>query len=218
MGDRKPKSPCVKRCKIDKDSGLCMGCQRTRREISSWRRLSTPPREEVLQVVQLRRSAAAAPGGQSRKALAKALCRLLADTHALSLKAHGHQWNARGPLSERLEPMLKNQRAELGAAADEIAGRIRALEVPVPDSVGAVRKLACVRQSARQPSTTKAMIRQLARDQAVAARSARSMLAAAHGARDEPCAQLLAQRAQVHERAAELLRALIRREAASRVV
>ena len=220
MGDRKPKSPCVKRCKIDKDSGLCTGCQRTQDEISSWKRLSTAQREEVLQAVQLRRTspAASAKGSQSHKSLAKALCRLLADTHALGLKAHSLRWNAQGPLSGTLQPVLEGQRAELGTAADQIAARIRALDAPVPDGVGAVRRLACVRQSAKKPSTARAMIRQLARDQAAVARSARSILAAARGAGDDPSAQLLARRVQAHEQAAERLRALIRREPASRPI
>lgn len=29
-------SPCVKLCKIDKDSGYCKGCFRTLEEISGW--------------------------------------------------------------------------------------------------------------------------------------------------------------------------------------
>lgn len=218
MGDKKPKSPCVKRCRIDRDSGLCVGCQRTRGEISNWKRLSAAQRAEVLQSIELRRASATATGkrSQPRKTLSKALCRLLADTHVLALKAHGLRWNLEGPLSVAVGPLLDEQRVELGAAADQLAQRIRELEAPVPDSVGAIRRLASLQRASKQAPNAKTMIRQLARDQAAIARSAHAMLVTAHSAEDGASAELLALRAQAHERAANMLRALTRQKPAPR--
>ena len=34
-----PQSPCVKVCVIHEESGLCMGCYRTRAEIAGWSRM-----------------------------------------------------------------------------------------------------------------------------------------------------------------------------------
>lgn len=55
MGKKKLKSPCIDICKIDKDSGLCRGCLRTRKEISRWSDYSTKERKAVLDVIETRR-------------------------------------------------------------------------------------------------------------------------------------------------------------------
>ena len=45
---KKAKSPCVDVCKIDKESGLCRGCLRTRKEIAKWKKYSKKERREIL--------------------------------------------------------------------------------------------------------------------------------------------------------------------------
>ncbi|MCP8938057.1 DUF1289 domain-containing protein [Alsobacter sp. SYSU M60028] len=54
-------SPCVRVCAIDVDTGLCIGCGRTRDEISSWPALTDPERLAVLRAVvgRLRESSGA---------------------------------------------------------------------------------------------------------------------------------------------------------------
>lgn len=216
MSDKKPKSPCVKHCKIDKVSGFCVGCKRTRSEISGWKRLSVVQRQEVLQAIELRRASAKTmpKGGQPRKALAKGLCRLLADTHALALKTHGLRWNLAGPLSAALGAWLDEQRADLGGAADQLAQRIRVLGATVPDGLDVLRRLSSLQQAARRTLTARALIRQHARDQAATAEAARSVLAAARSADDGAIAELLTLRVQAHDHAAKTLRALVRQEPA----
>ena len=41
-------SPCVKICVIDEESGLCTGCNRTRREIASWSSISNAERRKIM--------------------------------------------------------------------------------------------------------------------------------------------------------------------------
>lgn len=41
-------SPCVKVCVVDGESGLCLGCFRTLREIAGWGRLSEAERAAVM--------------------------------------------------------------------------------------------------------------------------------------------------------------------------
>jgi predicted Fe-S protein YdhL (DUF1289 family) len=41
------RSPCVKLCVMEPDSGFCMGCGRTRDEIASWISLSPAQRATV---------------------------------------------------------------------------------------------------------------------------------------------------------------------------
>ncbi len=49
-------SPCVKRCRVDPDTGRCEGCLRSIAEIANWTRMSNERRRRVL-----KRIAAAAP-------------------------------------------------------------------------------------------------------------------------------------------------------------
>ena len=44
---RQRHSPCVGVCKIDDDTGFCLGCARTRTEIAAWPSLTDPARDEV---------------------------------------------------------------------------------------------------------------------------------------------------------------------------
>jgi len=41
-------SPCIKVCKLDLDTGYCVGCGRTTDEIAAWMRLSPPERQGIL--------------------------------------------------------------------------------------------------------------------------------------------------------------------------
>ena len=48
-------SPCVMVCAVDGDSGLCLGCFRTLKEIAGWRALSDAERTAVMADLPLRR-------------------------------------------------------------------------------------------------------------------------------------------------------------------
>ncbi|MGV3666715.1 MAG: DUF1289 domain-containing protein [Leptospira bouyouniensis] len=41
------KSPCIKVCMMDPDSGLCAGCYRTIEEIGNWSSMTEEERESV---------------------------------------------------------------------------------------------------------------------------------------------------------------------------
>jgi uncharacterized protein len=41
-------TPCVKLCVVDPDSGICIGCGRTRSEIAGWIAMSPGARREVM--------------------------------------------------------------------------------------------------------------------------------------------------------------------------
>jgi len=47
------KSPCVSICALDIDD-ICMGCQRTAKEISAWGKMTNQQRREVLQQASTR--------------------------------------------------------------------------------------------------------------------------------------------------------------------
>lgn len=53
---KKLKNPCVGVCKIDRSTGWCQGCWRTKAEIRQWKDLSGKARRELLDLLTKRRS------------------------------------------------------------------------------------------------------------------------------------------------------------------
>ena len=143
-----------------------------------------------------------------REEIAAGLSRLLADSYTLYLKTHNYHWNVEGPLFNTLHQMFEVQYTELAAAVDEIAERIRALGVKAPGSYSAFLELASVEES-RGGESAENMIRELVLGQEAVVRTARNALPAANAANDEPTADLLTQRMQIHEKNAWMLRSML---------
>ena len=141
-----------------------------------------------------------------RRAIAEGLSRLLADTYTLYLKTHNFHWNVTGPQFNSLHLMFEGQYSELALAVDLIAERIRALGEPAPGSYSAFAKLSSISEATGVPKAEE-MVRILAEDQLAVVRTARAVFPLADAAHDEPTADLLTQRMQVHEKTAWMLRA-----------
>ena len=145
---------------------------------------------------------------QDRETIAAGLSRLLADSYTLYLKTHNYHWNVTGPLFNTLHLMFETQYTELATAVDEIAERIRALGLPSPGSYADFAGLTAV-EDAVGGERAEEMIRQLLIGQETVVRTARAAFPAADAAHDEPTADLLTQRMQVHEKNAWMLRSLL---------
>lgn len=145
---------------------------------------------------------------ESRKAIAEGLSRLLADTYSLYLKTHNFHWNVTGPMFQTLHLMFETQYNELALAVDLIAERIRALGFPAPGTYSDFAKLSSIEETPGVPKAEE-MIRLLVEGQESVARTARSIFPVAEKVNDEPTADLLTQRLQVHEKTAWMLRSLL---------
>ena len=143
-----------------------------------------------------------------RAAITEGLSRLLADSYTLYLKTHNYHWNVTGPMFQTLHLMFEQQYNELALAVDEIAERIRALGAPAPASYREFSALSSVTEDDDRPEATE-MIRRLVAAHETVARTARSVYPAVEAAHDEPTADLLTQRLQVHEKTAWMLRSLL---------
>lgn len=42
------KSPCINICAIDEETGLCIGCKRTRGEISAWTNAKNSEKKKII--------------------------------------------------------------------------------------------------------------------------------------------------------------------------
>jgi starvation-inducible DNA-binding protein len=146
---------------------------------------------------------------KDRETVAKHLSKLLADTYSLYLKTHSFHWNITGPQFNSLHTMFETQYNELWLAADEIAERIRSLDVVAPGSYGQFAKLTSIKEEASVPDW-KAMVTQLVEGHETVAHTARQAIKAADGAGDEGTADMVTGRLKEHEKTAWMLRSLLR--------
>ncbi len=143
-----------------------------------------------------------------RKEIAAGLSRLLADSYTLYLKTHNYHWNVEGPQFNTLHTMFETQYTELALAVDEVAERIRALGEPAPGSYKAFAALSSIDEQEGRLSADE-MIRDLVAGQEAVVRTARSVFPTVGRASDEPTADLLTQRMQIHEKNAWMLRSML---------
>src|SRR6187455_783475 len=160
-----------------------------------------------------RRSPGAPPidtgiAADDRAKIAEGLSRLLADNYTLYLKTHNFHWNVTGPMFNTLHLMFETQYNELWLALDAIAERIRSLGVPAPATAAEFAKLTSIQETTGQPSAEE-MIRLLVEGNEAVVRTARKVFPAVDAANDEPTADLLTQRMQIHEKNAWMLRSLL---------
>ncbi len=143
-----------------------------------------------------------------RQTIAEGLSRLLADSYTLYLKTHNYHWNVEGPMFTTLHLMFEEHYNELALAVDEIAERIRTLGEPAPATYREFSALSSIEEDTDRPDATE-MIRRLVAGHETVVRTARSVFPAVEAASDEPSADLLTQRMQVHEKTAWMLRSLL---------
>jgi starvation-inducible DNA-binding protein len=143
-----------------------------------------------------------------REEIANGLSRVLADTYTLYLKTHNFHWNVTGPMFQTLHLLFEEQYTEQWNAIDLIAERIRTLGFPAPGTYAAFSKLASIKETEGVPAA-KEMIKLLVEGNEAVVRIARSLFTRTDDAHDQPTADLLTQRMQVHEKNAWMLRSLL---------
>ena len=149
---------------------------------------------------------------KDRAAIAAGLSKLLADTYTLYLTTHNFHWNVTGPMFNTLHAMFMAQYTELWNAVDPIAERIRSLGHPAPGSYGQFGKLSSLPDAPATPPKALDMVRVLVAGHEAVARTARTVFPLADHADDQPTADLLTQRLDVHEKTAWMLRSLLETE------
>jgi starvation-inducible DNA-binding protein len=144
---------------------------------------------------------------QDRITIAEGLKRLLADSYTLYLQTHNFHWNVTGPRFRDLHLMFEEHYTELAVAVDDIAERIRTLDVPAPGTYKAFAELSSIKETEGVP-TAEAMVEILTRSHEQVVKTCREVLAPAQQAGDESTVALVSDRMRVHEKTAWMLRAL----------
>lgn len=143
-----------------------------------------------------------------REKIVRGLSALLADSYTLYLMTHNFHWNVTGPKFNDLHQMFMGQYTEQWNALDIIAERIRALGYPAPGTYKEFVKLASIKEVDGVPKAME-MVRYLMAAQEATARTARNLFPVVDAANDQPTADLLTQRLEIHEKTAWMLRSLL---------
>src|ERR1700743_533092 len=146
---------------------------------------------------------------KDREHVAQQLSQLPADHYSLYPKPHSFHWNITGPQFNSLHTMFETQYNELWLAADEVAERIRTLDVFAPGSYSQFGKLTSLKAEQGVPEW-KDMVGQLVEGHEIAAHTAHQTIKAADEAGDEGTADLVTGRLKEHEKTAWMLRSLLK--------
>lgn len=144
---------------------------------------------------------------QNRENIAEGLKRLLADSYTLYLQTHNFHWNVTGPSFRELHLMFEEHYTELATAVDDIAERIRTLDVAAPGTYKEFARLSAIEEVDGVP-VAKDMVDILTKGHEQVVKTCRDVLKQAQEADDESTASLVSDRMRIHEKTAWMLRAL----------
>jgi starvation-inducible DNA-binding protein len=142
----------------------------------------------------------------NRIEVAEGLKKLLADSYTLYLQTHNFHWNVIGPEFRALHLMFEEHYTELALAVDEIAERIRALDIAAPATYKEFSALSSIEEVAGLTDGAE-MVKILTQSHEQVIRTCRDVLKLAQDADDESTASVVSDRMLVHEKTAWMLRA-----------
>lgn len=145
---------------------------------------------------------------EQREAVAEGLKRLLADSYTLYLQTHNFHWNVTGPLFRQLHLMFEEHYTELATAVDDVAERIRTLDVHAPGTYKAFAELSSIKEVEGVPAAEK-MLEILTHGHETVVQTCRQVLKTAQDADDESTVALVSDRMRVHEKTAWMLRSML---------
>ncbi|PHS71010.1 MAG: DNA starvation/stationary phase protection protein [Methylophaga sp.] len=137
--------------------------------------------------------------------IAEGLKRLLADSYTLYLQTHNFHWNVTGVQFRELHLMFEEHYTELAIAVDDIAERIRTLDVAAPGTYKEFSKLSSIEEVEGVPSASE-MVDLLTKAHEQVIKTSREVLKLAQDADDESTASLVSDRMRIHEKTSWMLR------------
>ncbi|WP_075185325.1 Dps family protein [Teredinibacter haidensis] len=145
---------------------------------------------------------------ENRTAIAEGLKKLLADSYTLYLLTHNFHWNVTGPQFRELHLMFEEHYTELAVAVDDVAERIRTLDVIAPGTYKAFAALSSIKEVDEVPEASQ-MVEILTGAHEQVVKTCRTVLVVAQEAADESTASLVSDRMRIHEKTAWMLRAML---------
>ena len=121
---------------------------------------------------------------------------------------HNFHWNVTGPQFNSLHNMFMDQYTEQWTALDTIAERIRALGFPAPGTYKQFVKLTAIKEVEGVPKAEE-MVSLLVNAHETVAKTARAIFPIVDEVNDQPTADLITQRLEIHEKTAWMLRSTL---------
>lgn len=143
-------------------------------------------------------------------AVVSGLQTILADTYALMAQTHLAHWNVEGPHFFSLHAAFQTQYEELFEAVDEIAERLRALDVLAPGGLKTLAKLSAVQEGAVEPTPAKDFVAHLIDAHEVVLGTAKTVRDAAGDTGDLETQDLMIKRIQTHEKTTWMLKSFLK--------
>ena len=143
-------------------------------------------------------------------AVSTALATLLADSYSLMSQTHLAHWNVEGPAFFELHGAFQKQYEELFEAVDEIAERLRALDVYAPGGLQTMAKLSSVAQLPQGKATARDFVAGLIDGHETVVASGGAARAAAGKAEDLETQDLCIKRIQTHQKTLWMLKSYLK--------
>src|SRR5690606_33436364 len=112
---------------------------------------------------------------------------------------HNFHWNVEGPQFRDLHLMFEEQYTELALAVDDVAERIRTLDVPAPGTYKEFARLSSIKEVDGIPEGRK-MVDILTQGHEQIVKTRREVVKVAQDANDESTAALASDRMRIHEK------------------
>ena len=138
------------------------------------------------------------------------LTTLLADSYALFGQTHIAHWNVEGPAFFSLHTAFQSQYEELFEAVDEIAERIRGLDVLAPGGLRTLANLSTITELSAEPMPAKDFVAHLIEGHEIVVTNATAARQAAETAGDLETQDLIIKRIQTHEKTLWMLRSFLK--------
>jgi starvation-inducible DNA-binding protein len=131
---------------------------------------------------------------------------LLADSYILYIKLQNFHWNVTGPSFGPLHKLFEEQYIELREAIDLIAERIRALGGFAIGSCAEFTQTSSLQEAQGRGASWNNMVQELLSDHQAIAKECKKFLEGLDDADDEGTSHIVADRINVHEKAAWMLK------------
>jgi starvation-inducible DNA-binding protein len=143
-------------------------------------------------------------------AVSSSLSTLLADSYALLAQTHLAHWNVQGPAFFQLHAAFQSQYEELFEAIDEIAERLRALDVLAPGGLKTLASISTINELSAEKMPAKDFVAHLVECHEIAAESAAAVRRAAEQAGDLETQDMAISRVQTHQKTLWMLRSFLK--------
>lgn len=143
-------------------------------------------------------------------AIVEGLQTLLADSYALMAQTHLAHWNVEGPSFFQLHVAFQGQYEELFTAIDEIAERLRALDVLAPGGLKTLAKGSQIHELAVETLPAKDYVAHLIESHETLLTNALELREAAGDSGDLETQDLVIGRVQTHQKTLWMLRSFLK--------